>query len=94
MVSMMISQLWVVDRLLKGGNFTAEEVERLKLLVDTSDLARSAVVRNKAIVACPLGEWLEYLSLLNLKMIYSCEISLRSCGLALQWTANSISEKG
>eukprot|EP01036_Dinobryon_divergens_P024938 gene24938-33433_t len=43
------------ERLLKGGNFTAEEVERLKLLVDTSDLARSAVVRNKAIVACPLG---------------------------------------
>jgi hypothetical protein len=42
-------------RLLKGGNFTAEEVERLKLLVDTSDLARSAVVRNRAIVACPLG---------------------------------------
>ena len=40
---------------MREGNFTQEEVERLKFLIDASDLAKSALVRNENSVACPLG---------------------------------------
>eukprot|EP01038_Epipyxis_sp_PR26KG_P006541 gene6541-8987_t len=36
-------------------NYTAQEMERLTILVSSSDLAKSVLIRNSSIVACPLG---------------------------------------
>jgi hypothetical protein len=40
---------------LKEGNFTAEEITRLRILVEWSEREKSVAVRTKHLVACPLG---------------------------------------
>jgi hypothetical protein len=39
----------------RQGNFTQEEVERLKFLLDASELASSELIRHENTMACPLG---------------------------------------
>jgi hypothetical protein len=40
---------------LKEGNFTAEEITRLRILLEWSEREKSVVVRSQHVVACPLG---------------------------------------
>lgn len=40
---------------LKEGNYTAEEITRLRILLEWSEREKSVAVRSKHIVACPLG---------------------------------------
>ena len=40
---------------LKEGDFTAEEIRRLRILVEWSDREKSVAVRSQHVVACPLG---------------------------------------
>lgn len=40
---------------LKEGEFTAEEISRLRILLEWSEREKSVIVRNQHVVACPLG---------------------------------------